>query len=173
MTWTLDPSHSSIEFAVRHMMIAKVRGAFARFRGELSLDPQDLTASKVSAEIEVASISTGDDKRDAHLRSGDFFDAEQHPTLRFESGRVTAKGDRRYLLEGQLTIRGATRPVTFEVEVEGPAKDPWGNQRLGFSLRGAVDREDFGLTWNQALEAGGVLVGKKVEISAEIQAVAS
>lgn len=171
MTWKLDASHSAIEFSVRHMMISKVRGHFSRFEGALELDPSDLTRARVEATIDAASLDTAEDKRDAHLRSADFFDAEEHPKLSFRSTSITKKGERRYELVGELTIRDVTRPISFDVTVEGPAKDPWGNQRLGFSLKGELDREDYGLTWNQALEAGGVLVGKKVEIAAELQAI--
>lgn len=171
MPYQLDPAHSSIGFSVRHMMIAKVRGQFPKYEAKAQLNPDDLASSSVEATIDVASIDTGVADRDAHLRSGDFFDAEKHPTITFRSTAVEAAGEGRYRLTGELTICETTKPVTLEVEATGPAKDPWGNTRLGFSLHGTLNREEFGLTWNQALEAGGFLVGKDVKIECEIQVI--
>jgi polyisoprenoid-binding protein YceI len=173
MSFTLDPAHSSIGFNVRHMMIAKVRGTFGKYEVKAELDPKDLGRSRVEAVIETASIDTGVGDRDNHLRSPDFFDSANHPSMRFASTKVEKVGEGEYRLHGDLTIRTTTRPITFEVEATGPAKDPWGNQRYGFTLRGELDREDFGLTWNQALEAGGVLVGKTVKLEADVQLIAS
>lgn len=173
MAYTLDPAHSTLGFSVRHMMIAKVRGTFGKFTADLDLDPKDLTKTKVKASVETASIDTGVADRDGHLRSGDFFDAENHPTMTFVSKDVQKTGDGTYRFTGDLTIRGTTKPVALDVEATGPAKDPWGNQRWGFSVSGSIDREDFGLTWNQALETGGVLVGKKVDIHGEVQFIQS
>lgn len=170
MTWTLDTAHTDLGFSVRHMMISKVRGSFSKFEGTVELNADDLTQSSVAATIDVASIQTGDEKRDGHLKSADFFDVEKHPTIDFRSTKVTKTSDGKLTLVGDLTIAGKTNSVSFAVEVQGPAQDPWGNQRLGFSLTGEIAREDFGLGWNQALEAGGVLVGKTVAIAAEVQA---
>ncbi|MCA9631129.1 MAG: YceI family protein [Myxococcales bacterium] len=172
-TWNIDTSHSSISFAVRHMVFAKVRGRFSSWRGELHLDTADLTRSEVEVSIDATSIDTGVADRDNHLRSPDFLDAEQFPELSFKSTRIEGAGDRTFRLHGELTIHGASRPVSLEVEYGGQAKDPWGNQRVAFAATTAIDRRDFGLSWNQVLEAGGVLVGEKIEIELEIQAVAA
>lgn len=168
--YTIDTAHSNVEFSIRHLVIAKVRGRFTRFAGSLDVDADDLTRSKVTAEIEVASISTNEDKRDAHLRSADFFDVDHHPLMTFVSKRVEVVGPRLHVT-GDLTIRGTTRAVVLRVEQLGLAKDPWGNQRAAFSASTSIDRKDFGLHWNQLLEAGGVMVGDKVEISLDLQAV--
>ncbi|MCU1277576.1 MAG: hypothetical protein JWM53_1122 [bacterium] len=169
--WNIDRSHSGVHFTVRHMVISKVRGAFARWQGSVDFDEQNPAASKVSVRIEAASIDTREEKRDAHLRSADFLDVENHPTLSFDSTNVEKLGDGEYRVAGDLTIRGVTRPVVLETEYLGGGKDPWGNERIGFSARTSVNRKEFGLTWNQALEAGGVLVGDKIEIALDIQAV--
>ena len=171
MAYALDLSHSSVTFAVRHLMISKVRGGFQTFTADASFDPASIADGKVTASIDVASLSTGDTQRDGHLKGADFFDAEKHPSISFVSTKAEKKGGG-YSLSGNLTIRGTTKPITFDVEVEGPAKDPWGNMRTGFTLKGKLNREAYGLTWNQALEAGGVLVGKEVELGAEIQLIA-
>lgn len=169
--WKIDTTHSSVGFAVRHMMFAKVRGRFTSFTGSVQLDPNDLRRSQVAAEIDAASIDTGVADRDAHLRSPDFFDAASFPTLRFASTRIERIEGERYRLHGELTIRDVTRPIAIDVEYGGHAKDPWGNERAAFSASASLDRREFGLKWNQALEAGGVLVGERVEIELEIQAV--
>lgn len=168
--YTIDPAHSNVEFSIRHLVIARVRGRFTRFTGELELDPDDVTRSRVSAEIEVASISTNEDKRDAHLRSADFFDVESHPLITFTSKRVEVVGNLLHVT-GDLSIRGTTREVILRVEQLGVASDPWGNRRAAFSASTSIDRKDFGLHWNQVLEAGGVMVGDKVEISLDVEAV--
>ncbi len=170
MTWEIDKTHSSVGFAVKHMMISTVRGHFARFDGALELDPSALERARVTATIDVESIDTGVADRDTHLKSADFFDAENHPKLEFKSTSVRQRGSE-VTVVGQLKMRDVSREITLSGEVEGPAKDPWGNQRVGFSLSGELDREEFGLGWNQVLEAGGVLVGKKVKLSIEAQAV--
>ncbi len=170
--YDIDTSHSGIHFSVRHMMIAKVRGAFSSWSGRLTLDESDLSKSSFTATINAASIDTKDEKRDGHLKSADFFDAEKYPALTFVSRRVEAKGSD-LKVTGDLTIRGVTREVTLDVERNGAGKDPWGNARQAFSARGSVDRRDYGLTWNAALETGGVLVGEKVEIELDISAVAA
>ncbi len=170
MGWNIDTSHSSIGFTVRHMMFAKVHGRFAKWSTKLELDDKNLAASKVSVEVEAASIDTGDEKRDAHLKSADFFDAEKFSTLKFTSKRIEGSGDNVKVV-GDLTIHGVTKEVTLEVEKTGSGKDPWGNARVAFSAKTSVNRKDYGLSWNQALEAGGVLVSEKVDIQVEVQAV--
>jgi polyisoprenoid-binding protein YceI len=170
MTWNIDNTHSEVGFSVRHMMLSTVRGKFTQFEGEVELDPAQLERASVKARIAVASISTSEDKRDAHLRSPDFFDAEKFPSIEFRSTKVTRKGDK-VELEGLLKIRDQEHPVQLSGEVVGPGKDPWGNVRLGFSLSGEIEREKWGLTWNQALETGGVLVGKKIKLEIETQLV--
>lgn len=169
-SYTIDSAHSNVDFSIRHLVVAKVRGSFTRFTGSLELDPDDVTRSRVTAEIEAASISTNEEKRDAHLRSADFFDVETYPLLTFASKRVERVGGRLHVT-GDLTIRGITRPVVLRVEQLGLAKDPWGNQRAAFSASTSIDRKDYGLHWNQLLEAGGVMVGEKVEINLDIEAV--
>ena len=170
-TWNIDTTHSSIGFTVRHMVFAKVRGRFASWHGALTLDPSDLTQARVEVEIDAASIDTGVADRDNHLRSPDFFDVEQFGQLRFVSTKVEAAGGERYRVHGELTIRDVTKAVVLEAEYAGQAKDPWGNQRVAFTAKTTVDRREFGLTWNQVLEAGGVLVGERIEIELEVQAV--
>lgn len=169
-SWNIDTTHSAIHFTVRHMMFAKVRGRFSSWTADAELDVDDLTQSKVSVEIDVASIATGEADRDKHLKSGDFFDAEKFPKIKFQSRSVKKQADG-YVLSGDLTIRDVTRPIDLQVEALGTGKDPWGNQRAGFSARGHIDRKEFGLKWNQALETGGVLVGDKVEIEIETEVV--
>ncbi len=170
-TWDIDTVHSSVGFTVRHLVISKVHGRFARWSGTLALDDARPERSRVEARIEAASIDTHEPQRDAHLRSADFLDAERHPEITFHSTATTRAGDGRFELAGDLTIAGVTRPVRLEVEALGRAKDPWGGERAGFSARTTIDRSDFGLVWNQALEAGGVVVGDKVEITIEVEAV--
>ena len=170
-TWSFDTAHSGISFAVRHLMISKVRGTFGKWSGTFDYDEHDPTRSRVAVRIDAASIDTKEDKRDAHLRSADFLDVEKFPAIVFESTAVRRAGDG-YVLGGNLTLRGVTRPVELEVESLGRGKDPWGNQRVAFAARTAINRKDFGLTWNQALETGGVLVGDKVEIELDVQAMA-
>lgn len=169
-TWNIDSAHSSIHFSVRHMVITKVRGAFKTFRGAIALDEADKTRSRVSVEIDADSIDTAEPKRDGHLKSADFLDVAQFPTLRFESRSIVARGDS-YEVTGDLTLHGVTRPVTLEAEFQGQAKDPWGGERVAFGAKASISREDFGLTWNQLLEAGGALVGTKIEIQIDVQAV--
>jgi polyisoprenoid-binding protein YceI len=169
--WTLDTAHSGITFSVRHMVVAKVRGRFADWRGTLELDEADLSRSRVEVEIDAASIDTGNAQRDEHLRSADFLDVQQFPTLRFASQRVEEVGDDRLRVLGELSLHGVTRQVTLDVERGGNAKDPWGNQRAGFAARLSILRSDFGLTWNQALETGGVLVADRIDIELDVQAV--
>ncbi len=171
-TWKIDPTHSAIHFTVRHMVFAKVRGTFGVWQAELSLDSDDLSRSELAVEIDAKSIDTGVADRDTHLRSGDFLDVETHPKLTFKATRIEKSSDTELKLTGDLTIHGKTRPVALEVERLGEGTDPWGNRRIGFSARGSINRKDFGLEWNQVLEAGGVLVGDKVEIEIDVEAVA-
>jgi polyisoprenoid-binding protein YceI len=169
--WNLDTVHSGINFSVRHMMVSKVHGRFAKFSGSVALDEGDLTRSVVEATIDVSSIDTGTAQRDVHLRSADFLDVERFPEIRFRSTRIEELGPDRYRLTGDLTIRDVTRPITLETEYGGRGKDPWGNERVGFSATGFLDRKDFGIKTNQVLETGGVLVGDRVDIELEVQAV--
>lgn len=170
MAWNFDTSHSQLGFSVRHMVIAKVRGTFGKWSGTVSYDENDPQKSSVEVNVDVASIDTKEEKRDAHLRSGDFFDAEHHPTMTFKSREAT-KGGSGWILTGDLTIRGVTKPVKLDVEALGTGKDPWGNTKAAFTVKTTINRHDFGLNWNAALEAGGVLVGEKVEIEGDIQLV--
>lgn len=167
-TWTIDPAHSAVGFSVRHLMAAKVRGSFKTFSG--SIDINDLPeTSSVKVSIDAASIDSGAEDRDNHLRSADFLDVESHPTLSFESTAVRSV-DGAYQVDGTLTIRGVAKPVTLEMQYSGVIADPWGNDKAIFSATTQINREDFGLVWNAPLEAGGVLVGKQVTIELEIQA---
>ncbi len=170
-SWNVDAAHSGIHFSVRHMVVSRVRGRFAQYKGSVQLDESDLTRSSFEVEIDAASIDTGTPERDVHLRSADFFDVEAHPTLNYRSRRIERLADDRYRVFGELTIRGVTRDVALEVEYGGQAADPWGNQRVGFVARAAIERKDFGLGWNQVLEAGGVLVGDRVDIDIELELV--
>ncbi|RAL23841.1 polyisoprenoid-binding protein [Lujinxingia litoralis] len=169
-TWNFDLSHSDIAFKVRHMMFAKVSGRFTNWTGTLEFDPENPGDATTSVSIETASIDTANNDRDNHLRSGDFFDAETFPTLEFKSTGFKTEG-KKLLVEGNLTIRDQTHPVTLDAEFLGKVVDPWGNDRVGFSATTIINRKEFGLTWNQAMEAGGVLVGEKIEIEINVQAV--
>ncbi len=166
-TWTLDPSHSEVQFSVRHMMISKVRGTFGVKAATLTAPENPLEAT-VEATVDVASIDTKDEGRDNHLRSADFFDVETYPTMEFRSTGVRIEnGD--FLVDGNLTIKGITKPVTFDFDFGGFGTDPWGNYKAGATAKAVINREDFGLTWNAALETGGVLVGKDVTIELDLQ----
>ena len=169
-TYVLDESHSHVGFVARHMVVAKTRGRFASFRGTVEIAEHPLESS-VELEIDTASIDSRDERRDEHLRSPDFFDAERYPTIRYRSTSVAPGDNGQFLVEGELTVRDVTRPLQLVVDFLGAVADPWGNQRAGFSASAVVNREDFGLTWNQALEGGGVLVGKTVTIEIEAEAV--
>ncbi|MGM1015999.1 MAG: YceI family protein [Actinomycetota bacterium] len=166
-TWVLDPSHSEVTFSVRHMMISKVRGTFGVKSATLTA-PENPLEAKVEASVDVTSIDTKDEGRDAHLRSGDFFDSENYPTMEFHSTGARVESDE-LLVDGDLTIRGITKPVTFTLDFGGFGTDPWGNYKAGASATTTINREDFGLTWNSALETGGVLVGKDVTIALDLQ----
>lgn len=169
-SYNVDTSHSSVGFSVRHMMIAKVHGRFSKWSATIALDDADFSRSKVEAVIQTASIDTNEPKRDEHLRSADFFDAAQFPELRFTSKKVVGSGEH-FKVVGELSLHGVTREVTLDVERTGAGKDPWGNLREGFSAKTSINRTEFGLKWNQALETGGILVGEKVEIELELSAV--
>ncbi|MBI2940472.1 MAG: polyisoprenoid-binding protein [Chloroflexi bacterium] len=170
-TWTIDPAHTQVEFAVRHMMVTTVRGRFATFSGSVRADEADPARSSVEVTIDASSIDTREAQRDGHLRSPDFLDAEQFPTLAFRSRRVEALGGDRYRVVGDLTIRDITREAVLDTTFEGRAKDPWGGERAGFSARTSFDRRNYGLTWNIPLEAGGIVVGNEVKISLEVELV--
>ncbi|MFD5214586.1 YceI family protein [Microbacterium sp. NPDC058345] len=166
-TWVLDPSHSEVTFSVRHMMISKVRGTFGIKEATL-VAPENPLEAKVEAKVDVTSIDTNDDNRDAHLRSADFFDVENHPDMTFVSTSARSEnGD--FFVDGDLTIRGVTKPVSFAFDFGGFGQDPYGNYKAGASATAVINREDFGLTWNAALETGGVLVGKEITISLDLQ----
>ncbi len=169
-TWNIDPVHSVAEFKVKHMMISNVKGQFGKVSGVLALDENDLANSHVEASIEAASIETRDQQRDAHLKSADFLHVEKFPTLAFKSTRIDRAADGELTVSGDLTIRGVTRNVVFTVEGPTPAtKDPWGNSRIGLSATAKINRKDFGLTWNAALETGGILVGDEVTITLDME----
>lgn len=171
-TWNFDPAHTTAEFKVKHMMITNVKGQFTSVTGVLTLDENDITNSRVEASIEAASITTREADRDTHLKSADFFDVEKFPTLTFASTRVTQNGTGDLEVEGDLTIHGVTRKVVFAVEgPTPPGKDPWGNTRLGASATTKINRKDFGLMWNAALETGGILVGDQVSITVDVEAI--
>ena len=169
-TYGIDKAHSEVAFQVRHLL-TKVRGRFSDFSGTIEYDEENPEHSSVNIDIQAASIDTNERDRNAHLRSADFFEVDKFPTLVFRSTGIRRKGDDRFDVSGQLTIHGVTKPVTFDVTLLGKAKDPWGNERIAFEADGTVNRKDFGLTWNAALETGGFLVGDEVRISLSVQAV--
>jgi polyisoprenoid-binding protein YceI len=173
-TWQIDRAHTQVGFAVRHLMISTVRGHFSDVSGTLSVPHGDFAQAQLEARIGVASIDTREPQRDGHLKSADFFDAERYPEMTFKSRSVepARSGDGRYLVTGDLTLRGVTREIVLDAVLEGEGKDPRGNNRAGFSASGKINRKDFGLTWNQLLEAGGVAVGDEVKISIDAEVVA-
>ncbi len=166
--WNLDPTHSEIAFKVKHLMIANVKGVFQKVNAKVTMAGDDLTTAQADATIEAASIFTNEENRDNHLRGADFFDVEKHPTITFAGTGLQAKGDA-YVLTGDLTIKGITKPVRLDVEYGGRNTDPWGNEKMAFAFTGTIDRKDWGLTWNAALETGGVLVSDEVRISGELE----
>jgi polyisoprenoid-binding protein YceI len=168
--WAIDADHSSVDFSIRHMMIANVKGTFHKFTASVEADVTDLTDAVIDFTVDISSIDTRNKDRDAHLVSADFFDIEKYPTMTFQSTTINKSGEGEYDVTGDLTIRGTTKPVTFSVTFEGQGKDPWGNEKVGFSAQGSINRADFGLTWNAALETGGVLVGDKVKVNLQIEA---
>jgi polyisoprenoid-binding protein YceI len=169
--WDFDHSHSSVNFHVRHLMVSKVHGQFHAWRGVLELDEHDLARSRVEVTIDAGSIDTRDPKRDDHLRSADFLEVEKFPHLVFASTKIEPLGDEAAKVHGELTIHGVTKPVVLDVELSPSIRDPWGGTRTGFSAKTAISRKDFGLTWNIALETGGLVVGDKIEITLELEAV--
>jgi polyisoprenoid-binding protein YceI len=173
MTWLIDDVHTHVGFSVKHMMVTTVRGQFKKYKGTLDIDPKDFSKSKFAGEIEVASIDTGNDQRDAHLRTSDFFDAPNHPKIAFKSSRIEPKGDNEFVVHGDLTIRGVTKPVALDVEFLGTSKNPWGKTVTGLSVRGTINRKDFGVNYNAVLEAGGVAVGEKVNLEIDVEAIAA
>lgn len=169
-TWKLDPAHSSAEFKIRHMMISNVKGGFSGLSATLTEHLSDSTLSSIEASIDVSTIDTGDPQRDGHLKSADFFDVEKYPTMTFRSTEVEPNGKDGYKVTGDLVLHGISRQQTFVVEgPTAPAKDPWGNTRIGLSATGKINRKDYGLNWNAALETGGILVGDDVNISLEVE----
>jgi polyisoprenoid-binding protein YceI len=169
--WDFDLVHSGINFHVRHLMISKVHGRFQQWSGALEIDDADPTKSRIEVTIDAASIDTKEPKRDDHLRSADFLEVEKYPHITFKSTMIERKSESELVVHGELTLHGVARPVTLEVESAGTVKDPWGGTRTGFSAKTAISRKDFGLTWNTLLEAGGVAVADKVEITLEIEAI--
>lgn len=169
MSWTIDPAHTNIHFTVRHMMISTVRGAFEEFAGTVEFDEDDPSATRIDVAIQADSVNTREPKRDGHLKSPDFFDAATYPTLTFKSTRVEPVDDRHARLYGNLTIKDVTKEVVLDVEYLGSATSPWGQTSAGFIASGKINRADWGLTWNQALEAGGVLVGEEVGFGIDVE----
>ena len=168
-TWNVDPTHAELGFAVRHLMISTVRGRFGAVTGTVKVDDNDPRNSQIDVTVDVASIDTRQEMRDNHLRSADFFDVENHPTLHFVSKKISGDVTDEFKVVGDLTIRGTTREVTLDVSLQGQGKDPWGNERAGFEAKGKISRSEFGLVWNQALETGGVAVGDEVKISIDVE----
>ncbi|MFE4076111.1 YceI family protein [Peribacillus sp. YIM B13477] len=168
--WIVDPTHSTIEFSVKHMMIAKVKGSFNKFEASILANPSDLTTAEIDFTVDVASIDTRNADRDNHLRSADFFDVEKSPTLTFKSTKIVKTDEDEYDVTGNVTLNGVTQEETFSITFEGQGKDPWGNEKAGFSGKGKVKRSDYGLTYNAALETGGVLIGDQITLTIEIEA---
>lgn len=167
--WVLEPTHSEVNFKVRHMMISNVSGHFKSFDSSVETDDENIATASVSFTVNVDSISTNNEQRDGHLKSADFFDAENHPQIKFISTSLTSKGGDDYKLKGNLTIRSTTKEVTFDVEFGGIAKDPWGNTRAGFSVTGKINRKDYGLNWSAVTEAGGIVVGDDVKFEVHVE----
>ena len=169
--WTLDPVHSELTFKVRHLMISNVKGEFTDFDVDMIAQGDDLAEARILVNIDASSISTNNKDRDDHLKSEDFFDVNHHPKLTFQSSSIENKGNNNFNLKGTLSIRGVEKEVTLDMEFGGVMKDPYGNEKAGFSVNGKIDRKDFGLNWNATLEAGGVMVGNEIKLSAEVQLV--
>jgi polyisoprenoid-binding protein YceI len=170
-TWTVDPSHSNVEFAVKHLMISNVKGRFGDVKGTVLYNESDPAQSRVDIEIGIQSIDTRVEQRDAHLRSPDFFHADQYPTMRFVSKRIVGDIKGEFKLVGDLTIKNVTREITLDAEFHGREKDPWGGERMGFEGKGKLNRKDFGLSWNQVLESGGWVVGEDIKLAIEVELV--
>ncbi|WP_419960102.1 YceI family protein [Psychrobacillus sp. BM2] len=167
--FNLDAAHSTIDFSVKHMMVSKVKGSFTNFTADLDGNAEDLTGATISFDIDVKSINSNNEDRDNHLRSGDFFDIETYPSIKFVATDIKKKDDGEYDVTGDLTIKDVTKPVTFDVEYGGKGTNPWGQEVVAFSADTKVNRKEFGLTWNQALETGGVLVGEDIKITVELE----
>lgn len=172
MAWQIDNVHSHVGFSVKHMMVTTVRGQFRSYRGKVNLDPKDFARSTFEGEIDVASVDTGNPERDNHLRTGDFFDAQNHPAITFKSSRIVPKDDGQYEVTGNITIRGVSKPIVLDVEFLGTSKNPYGKTVAGLSVRGTLNRKDFGVNFNAVLETGGVAVGEKVKLEVDVEAVA-
>lgn len=169
-TYQIDPAHSGVHFSVRHLMLSNVRGTFSGVKGSVIYDPADPSATQVDATVDAATISTGDPKRDGHLKSPDFFDVAQYPVITFKSKRTEKTGDAEFKVTGDLTIHGATREVTLRVEDVSPeGKDPWGGTRIGATAKTKLDRQQFGITWNSPLETGGVVIGDEVKLELDLE----
>lgn len=167
--WIIDPTHSEIGFKVKHMMFTTVSGKFEKFDASIETENEDFSNAKITFKGEVSSINTGNADRDGHLRSADFFDAEQHPTIQFDATSFTKKSEGEYELKGDLTLHGITKNITLETEYSGQLTDPWGNTKAAFAINGKINRKDWGLNWNAALETGGVLVSEEVKLVIELQ----
>lgn len=169
MAWEIDPSHSQVTFSIRHMMVSTVKGQFKVLSGHLHIDEQNPANSSVDAQVATASIDTRDERRDGHLQSPDFFDAAQYPTINFKSTKVEPLGNNEYSVTGDLSMHGVTKPVTFKAEYAGQGKSPYGHQVAGLSATTKINRKDWGLTWNQGLESGGILVGEEVKVEIDLE----
>jgi len=170
-SWEIDPAHSNVQFGVRHLMISTVRGKFTKFTATAAGDEKDAAHASVQASVDVASIDTGDEKRDAHLKTPDFFDAEKFPTITFKSTKVEAAGDRRFKLHGDLTMHGVTKPVVLDVEATPEVKGMRGETRAGARATTKINRKDFGINWSKSMDGGGVVVGDEVEVTIDVEAV--
>ena len=169
--WLLDPLHSELQFKIRHLMISNVSGTLTNFQGEVETEEEDFRTAKISLVADMHSISTNNEQRDAHLRNSDFFEVEKYPELKFKSTKVVTEDSDTFTLYGELTLKGVTKPVKLNVEFNGTTKDPWGGERSGFVVTGKIKRSDWGVSFNQALETGGVVLGEEVRISSEIELV--
>jgi polyisoprenoid-binding protein YceI len=170
MSWVIDNAHTHVGFSVKHMMVSTVRGQFKAYSGTVNLDTKDFARSTFQGEVEVASIDTHNADRDNHLKSADFFDAANHPKITFKSTSIEPKGEGEFAVHGDLSIRGVTKPATFAVEYHGTGKNPWGKTVAGLHAHTTINRKDFGLNWNAALETGGILVGESVKIELDVEA---
>lgn len=168
--WVVDSAHSSLDFSIRHMMVTNVKGSFLGFEASITADPNDLTTAEILFHVDLSSVNTRNTDRDAHLRTADFFDVEQYPTMTFRSTNIVKTGTGEYDVTGELSLHGVTHEEKFSVSFEGTGKDPWGNEKAGYSAKGTVKRSDYGLTYNAALEAGGFMLGDDVKFTIEIEA---
>jgi len=169
-TFKVDPAHTSVDFSVKHMMVSKVKGTFHDFKVQFVADPEDLTTAEITFDIDASSVDTRNKDRDGHLKTGDFFEIEKYPSILFKSTKVEKKSDDAYEVTGDVTIKDVTKQETFKVVFEGQGQDPWGNQVFGFNAEGTLNREAYGLTYNAALETGGVLIGKDIKFSIDLEA---